>query len=110
MTEDLVLGGDALTIAQVAAAARNPQVSVSFVDGVTERVRSNSALATKIAAEHSLYGRTTGVGANRDVIADDRDGEHGRRLLRSHTAGYGDVLAPEVGRALLIVRAHQLVL
>lgn len=38
-------------------------------------------LATRIAGEHALYGRTTGVGENRDVAADDQDGEHGRRLL-----------------------------
>ncbi len=108
MTDGLVIGGDPLTIAQVAAAARDPRVGVSFAEGVPERLRANSVLATRIAEEHSLYGRTTGVGANRDVVADDRDGQHGRRLLRSHTAGYGPVLPDEVGRALVIVRAHQL--
>lgn len=108
MTDDLVLGGGPLSVAGLVAAVRDPRVGVSFADGVTERIRSNGALATGIAAEHSLYGRTTGVGANRDVIADDRDGQHGRRLLRSHTSGYGTVLPDEVGRALMIVRAHQL--
>ena len=36
------------------------------------------------------------------------DGDHGVRLLRSHAAGVGPLRPEEVGRALILVRAHQM--
>jgi histidine ammonia-lyase len=48
------------------------------------------------------------VGANRDVAASDDDGAHGMRLIRSHATGAGTDLGPEVARAAMAVRAHQL--
>jgi histidine ammonia-lyase len=59
-------------------------------------------------AKGNAYGRTTGVGANRDVAADDHDGDHGMRLVRSHAAGGGDDLGEEVARAMMLVRINQL--
>lgn len=64
---------------------------------------SVAASATSVA-----YGRTTGVGANRNVTADDTDGGHGMRLIRSHTAGGGEPYSAEISRATMIIRAHQL--
>ena len=75
---------------------------------VRDRLNDNATTASRVADRNRLYGRTTGVGANRHVTADDSDGEHGRRLLRSHAAGFGPILGNEVGRAMLIVRANQL--
>lgn len=66
-------------------------------------VESSAASATGVA-----YGRTTGVGANRNVAADDTDGGHGMRLVRSHAAGGGTPYPHEIGRAAMVVRAHQL--
>jgi histidine ammonia-lyase len=70
------------------------------------------ALATNLdasrTAKGNAYGRTTGVGANRDVAADDHDGDHGMRLVRSHTAGGGADLGEEVARAMMLVRINQL--
>ena len=62
-----------------------------------------------LAARQPVYGRNTGVGANHvvDLSEDDR-AEHGIRLLRSHAAGTGPLLAPEVARAMLVVRLNQL--
>ena len=59
-------------------------------------------------AEGNAYGRTTGVGANRDVAADDHDGDHGMRLVRSHAAGGGADLGEDVARAMMLVRISQL--
>lgn len=59
-------------------------------------------------AEGNAYGRTTGVGANRDVAADDHDGDHGMRLVRSHAAGGGEDLGENVARAMMLVRINQL--
>ena len=54
------------------------------------------------------YGRTTGVGANRNDAADNADGSHGMRLIRSHAAGSGRQYPVDVARAGMVVRAHQL--
>jgi histidine ammonia-lyase len=59
-------------------------------------------------ARGNAYGRTTGVGANRDVAADNQDGDHGMRLVRSHAAGGGEDLGEEVARAMMLVRINQL--
>jgi histidine ammonia-lyase len=57
-----------------------------------------------------VYGRTTGVGSNRDVIVvgnDDLAG-HGLRLARSHAGGAGELISAELGRAMLVVRLNQI--
>ena len=42
-------------------------------------------------ATRAVYGRTTGVGANRHAVVDPQAAdEHGLRLLRSHAGGTGD--------------------
>lgn len=77
-------------------------------DGVEAALRANAESAARAAATGAAYGRTTGVGANRNVAADDSDGEHGRRLVRSHATGAGPDLGADVARATMLVRAHQL--
>ena len=65
--------------------------------------------AGRIAAVRPLYGRNTGVGANRDRAADDHaPTDHGLSILRSHAAGWGDCLAPRSIRCALTIRANQL--
>ncbi|GIH29653.1 histidine ammonia-lyase [Acrocarpospora phusangensis] len=51
-----------------------------------------------------VYGRTTGVGANRQVTVHDP----GPDLLRSHAAGAGPLIGPERATAMLAVRLNQL--
>ena len=56
-----------------------------------------------------IYGRTTGVGANRDLTVDEDAGpEHGRRLLRSHAGGTGEPMPARQVRAMLLIRLNQL--
>src|SRR6202012_1823163 len=57
-------------------------------------------------ATQPVYGRTTGVGANRSMQA--QEGGHGRRLRRSHAGGAGPLLAAPLARAMLVVRLNQL--
>ncbi|GHE11540.1 histidine ammonia-lyase [Streptomyces alanosinicus] len=70
--------------------------------------RSWSA-ARQIAATGRVYGRSTGVGANRneDVPTEAAAG-HGLRLLRSHAGAIGEELPAREVRAMLAVRANQL--
>jgi histidine ammonia-lyase len=56
----------------------------------------------------SVYGRTTGVGANRHVDILGDLGGHALRLLRSHAGGLGEPLADDVVRATILVRLAQM--
>ena len=73
-----------------------------------ERAAASAAAAERIAARQPVYGRTTGVGANRTQRVADGDVGHGLRLLRSHAGGIGRQVGPEATRAMLAVRANQL--
>ncbi|GII68638.1 histidine ammonia-lyase [Sphaerisporangium melleum] len=86
-------------------------------DGVPVRLAADGLLraaaactaAGEIARRRPVYGRTTGVGANRtqDVAAAEGDA-HGLRLLRSHAGGAGGPVPAEQARAMMAVRANQI--
>nr|BFE34285.1 aromatic amino acid ammonia-lyase [Actinomadura rugatobispora] len=104
----IVVDGTALTCAQVARAARE-EVPVAVSPEGVARARAAWRTAREVAAEQPVYGRTTGVGANREVGVEWEDADaHGLRLLRSHAAGAGPLVAPEIVRAMLVVRLNQL--
>ncbi|TDC84154.1 aromatic amino acid ammonia-lyase [Actinomadura sp. 7K507] len=104
----IVIDGTALTCAQVVRAAREDVTIAIAPDGVA-RARRAWRVAGELAEAQPVYGRTTGVGANRvvDVEWEDADA-HGLRLLRSHAAGAGPLVAPEIVRAMLAVRLNQI--
>ncbi|MET8856399.1 aromatic amino acid ammonia-lyase [Streptomyces sp. NPDC004579] len=74
-----------------------------------KRVEESWCAARRIAATGRVYGRSTGVGANRgeDVPTEAAAG-HGLRLLRSHAGAIGAELPARQVRAMLAVRANQL--
>jgi histidine ammonia-lyase len=108
VTAVLALDGTSLTCAQAAAAARG-QVRLGVAEPGRTRARAAAQAAILVAGRQPVYGRTTGVGANRElpVAADDAAG-HGLRLLRSHAGGGGPLLAAEFGLATLVIRANQI--
>ena len=101
------LGAGVVDVDVLAVDARDP-FHLEFADGVEAALRASAALAAALAAEGVAYGRTTGVGANRDVPADDHDGGHGLRLVRSHSTGHGDDLGEHVARSTMLIRLAQL--
>ncbi|MBK1783625.1 aromatic amino acid ammonia-lyase [Prauserella cavernicola] len=107
-TRGVVLDGRSLTGDQVIQVAR---AHVPVVIGEQGRRAAEAAWSTaeQLVTRRSVYGRTTGVGANRveAVGADARQG-HGVRLLRSHAGGVGDLLAEDEVRAMLVVRLNQI--
>jgi histidine ammonia-lyase len=103
-----VLDGTSLTCGQVAAAARG-QAHVEVSSAGLERARRAATIAAEVTADRAVYGRTTGVGANRSERLGPGDADaSGLRLLRSHASGGGPPVAPELGLAMLIVRANQI--
>ena len=104
----VVLDGRTMSCAQVSEVARGSASATVTREGI-ERARAAAQTVADVAARREVYGRTTGVGANRDqpVAADDLE-EHGFRLLRSHAGGSGPLIAAEASRAMLVVRANQI--
>lgn len=85
------------------------QVTVDVDEAAMRRAWDAWHLVTELSARREIYGRTTGVGANRDLTLDEDAGpEHGRRLLRSHAGGAGDLLPASHVRAMMLIRLNQL--
>src|ERR1700761_6759907 len=99
------LDGMSLTCEKVRDIAHgNDPVTVTEA-GLDRARRARDAVHAAMATQ-PVYGRTTGVGANRSIRV--RDGGHGLRLLRSHAGGAGPLLAAPLARAMLVVRLNQL--
>ncbi len=104
----VVLDGTSLSCGQVAAVARG-LAQVAPGERGRERARVAAGFAVRVTAGRNVYGRTTGVGSNRDATVGLGDvAGHGLRLVRSHAGGAGDLIAPELVLAMLIIRANQI--
>ena len=102
----VALDGHGLTCALLHTIVRDgAPVSVS-PDGLA-RAAAAHRIAIELTGRRPVYGRTTGVGANREFTA-ERDPDHGLRLLRSHAGGAGPSVDPWIARAMLAVRLNQL--
>jgi histidine ammonia-lyase len=102
----LVLNGSATIADVVALADRSEQVSVA--PSTLAALRRAHQLAAELSTCNDIYGRTTGVGANRTTSVSPSDTEYGMRLLRSHAVDAGDPLDDRTVRAMLAVRLIQL--
>ncbi len=105
----LMLTGAPLTIADVVAVARERR-SVALAGRARERVEAARALVERIVAEEQVvYGVTTGFGSLSKVhIPTNHLGELQHNLVRSHAAGVGPPLPPDVVRAMLLLAAASL--
>lgn len=99
-------GLDAATVARIAGGAPPAALRPAALEGMERAHRAAGALA---AEGVRAYGRTTGVGAHRGVAVEERDGDgHDLRLLLSHAGGIGERLPVRQVRAMMAVRANQL--
>jgi len=107
----LSIDGRTLTCDRLAAQVQAPlRVRLS----VAARRRSEASFRAAAAAvtQRQVYGRTTGVGANRSIGVDVGDLAAGARhtlsLLRSHATSAGPLRSEVRVRATLVVRLNQL--
>jgi histidine ammonia-lyase len=100
------IDGTHLTCADIAAAAHRRD-GVEVTSDAQQRVAASYQFADRISRERTVYGRSTGVGANRDVDITD-PAMHALSLVRSHATSAGPVRAAERVRATLVVRLNQL--
>ena len=102
------IDGAHLTSAQIADLAQRRD-SCAVTDEAWRRVARSRAFAERISATRPVYGRSTGVGANRSIgIEDAATYAHAHALLRSHASSAGRTRSPERIRAMLVVRLNQL--
>jgi histidine ammonia-lyase len=109
----IVLDGMSLTCADVAAIGRRlagVEIAAAGWQRASAAAETARALTQQAAAAgRPVYGRTTGVGLNRSVeVVPDDELEVGLRLARSHASGAGPLLEPDIGLAMLAVRANQI--
>lgn len=104
----VVLDGVGLGVADVVCLADGSARPVPGSEAM-RRVEESWDAARQIAATGRVYGRSTGVGANRNEdVPTEAAAEHGLRLLRSHAGAIGEELPAREVRAMLAVRANQL--
>jgi histidine ammonia-lyase len=102
------IDGRTLTCGDVVRVARS-RTPVRLDATARKRAQDAWDLVEELTAKRQVYGRTTGVGANRqEEVAGDEALGHGLRLLRSHAGGAGPLLPDDHVRATLVVRLNQL--
>jgi histidine ammonia-lyase len=101
----IILGGKEAEIGVVQQALDGP-VHVELAEGVLDRVEAGYQVITQaIARGDTIYGVNTGFGklANRR-ISQEQLLELQRRLIASHMVGVGEPFAPQIVRAVLVVK------
>ncbi len=95
----------AASIADIVAIADGAPVVVAPY--VLTMLRDVHDRAEELSRATPVYGRTTGVGANKSTTVEP-ELDHGLRLLRSHAVDAGPLLPEREVRAMLGVRLNQL--
>ena len=103
------LGARPLTLAEVAAVARDGE-HVRLAPAARTRMTASRTVVTRaLAGERAVYGINTGFGTLKDrTITADQVRDLQMNLLRSHAAGVGRFAPPDVSRAMLLLRAASL--
>ncbi|MFL5825163.1 MAG: histidine ammonia-lyase [Thermoleophilaceae bacterium] len=103
------LSGTGLSGPDVVAVAR-AGARVELSDEARRAMDDSAAVVARIAdSDEPAYGVSTGFGALAIVaIPDERREELQRALVRSHAAGMGPPVEPEVVRAMILLRARTL--
>lgn len=103
------LTGTGLTPDDVVDVARRGAPVVLSAEARAAMEASAAIVAHLAAGERPVYGVTTGFGSLAGTpIPVERREELQRSLVRSHAAGMGDPVEPEVVRAMLLLRARTL--
>lgn len=93
----------------VEAAVTTGPLRIEVPAGALRVAETAWTLAEELSTQRVVYGRTTGVGANKDdTVTGDDSLDHGLRLLRSHAGGSGEAMPDEQVRAMMLIRLNQL--
>jgi histidine ammonia-lyase len=106
---DVVLDATGVSAGHVVAVARRG-ANVTLADSAREAISRSAAIVEGLAErDDAVYGISTGFGSlATTVIPPERREELQRALIRSHAAGMGPAVEPEVVRAMMLLRARTL--
>ena len=103
------VAGRGLSIADVVAVGRHGVQAVLAPSAKQAMERSADLVDGFVQADQAVYGVTTGFGSLAStVIPAERTAELQVALVRSHAAGMGPEVEPEVVRAMMLLRARSL--
>ena len=102
----LTLDGEHLSLDEIVAVSRRGH-AVEVLEPARARVGESHLFAGEVAEQRPIYGRSTGVGGNRDQVQPDPDSQ-ALQLLRSHATSSGELRSAERVRAMLVIRLNQL--
>ena len=109
-TPEITLDGCSLGIPDVVRIARDPGTRAGLEPKARDALFASRRLVEQaIASGQTIYGINTGFGKLASVrIAPDKLDHLQVNLIRSHAAGVGTPLPPEVVRAVMLLRANVL--
>ncbi len=108
-TDPLLIDGQPLSLAEVAAVALDRQPVDLGPAARSQMAISRATVERLVATATPAYGITTGIGSLSDrVIPPERARELQVNLLLSHATGAGEPLPTEVVRAAMLLRAVSL--
>ena len=103
------VGPAPLTAAEVVAVARDGEAVELTEESLTEMARSRAIVEALAESPEPAYGISTGFGALATVhIPPESRARLQESLIRSHAAGWGPEVEPEVVRATMLLRLHTL--
>ena len=103
------VGPAPLTAAEVVAVARGGEAVELTEESLTEMARSRAIVEALAESPEPAYGISTGFGALATVhIPPESRARLQESLIRSHAAGWGPEVEPEVVRATMLLRLHTL--
>lgn len=107
----LSINGRDLTTHDVYQVAMRRITDFRIDPSVIERIEDSRTLVEQWVDENeTIYGVTTGFGEFANVsISRENIEQLQQNILRSHSAGVGEALEPEIVRAMLLLRANALV-
>ncbi len=106
---EIELGSRGVSLADVVSVARSTARVRLAPEALAAMTRSAALVEGFVAGNTPVYGVTTGFGSLANIaIPAERSAELQVALVRSHAAGMGDPVEPEVVRAMLFLRARSL--
>ena len=106
MTHAVELDGQHLSVAELASVAAGP-MQVTIAAAAMRRAAQSHEWAVRLRGERPIYGRSTGVGANRSVLIEPSV-DAAQAMLASHATTAGPARSPERVRSMLLIRLNQL--
>src|SRR5689334_6549874 len=108
MPDTVFIGGKALALEDVAAAANGATVQLA-PEAEGRIAKARAVVEKKARADQPVYGVTTGFGALAEVkVPPEQIRALQRNLILSHAAGVGRPLSKKETRAMMVLRAQTL--